>query len=929
MRFAVHDHFDRLVVPLPPGADFSTARDGSILTLRITGAVVAPPTTAAGQRMLGLEVRQGDVLIHLAADVHPHIWRIDQRLVVDLQEGAMPNAGAALTALPKHHEVLPARKLASGPGGTPETVKLFPLLPVTVENLGATQSGSVARVMPGPSAPPIVARPLAAALSGPMEVGQVKAAPSHAAAILMPPDAGDGGPTLVVPFGLDTGAAAFRRAGEAHLVFDAPVSLDLGQLRDDPLFGGMTEQLLPDGIHLGMKLAAGLELRLVRHPASWAVTVVHAGPVTAPIVARADGGVVSFVASAPGRVVVLDDDVTGGKLLIGTQRASGQSVPASHRSPEFALLPTWQGVAVVPQADRILLAPVSDGFRLAATDGPKLSPQWVGEPGRVMTRRFDFPDLPPWVLQNRLALARRDSALTPRLARFPARMRVAQASLAEGLDVEARAVVHVATADDPARSDDAAGLAAISSWLIARAGGDILPLPENFDLSSLGDSDEARFWRALLTAGQPDFSAPAAMLAATWQLLQQYPADLRRRIVPVVGEVLDQGGQEKALNTFLSVFPDPSLDILRAGQMKRQGKIDEALALLDSVARRPDRLMRAHALREAVEIRLASGKMDVAGAAAALGKQFYAWRGGPSDLALRLRVADLRAQAGQWRPALALLRETDALFGGAHARVHAAEGQIVSSLIRGDSAARLSAFDLVALAGEAAPLLSAADADVTLAPVLVDKLLALDLPERAEPILQRLFEHAPSLVQKAELGLRLAGLLADRKDVKAALAVLDESNDAGLESRLVTQRGMLRARLLVASGHASDALGILSGVRGAAAIELQAKILEDRGEWSLAAKLLESLLTTPDFAARPDQAQRELILHLANDESEAGDMAALRRLRGAQGSRFVSGSGAELFAVLTEEPIQAVGDLPRAGRELEAVRALPASLATH
>jgi hypothetical protein len=383
------------------------------------------------------------------------------------------------------------------------------------------------------------------------------------------------------------------------------------------------------------------------------------------------------------------------------------------------------------------------------------------------------------------------------------------------------------------------------------------------------------------------------------------------------------------LDALLAAFPNPSLDLARAELLKRQGKVDEALAWLDAVAKRPDRLMRASAEREAVEVRLAAKRIDVAAADAALGRQIYAWRGGPSDLALRLRVADLRSQAGHWRQALALLRETDGLFPEAHEQVKAAQTALVAGLLSGDRAARLSALDLVALAEEAAPLLSAADADATLAPLLVDRLLALDLPARAEPILRRLYDHPASPTQKAELGVRLANLLAERGEAKGALAVLDASDDSTLESKLVTQRGLLRARLLADTGRQSDALGILSAVQGDAAIELQAHILEDRHEWAAAAKLLDSLAGTPSFATKPDQAQRDLILRLANDESEAGDMPGLRRLRSAVGARFASGPGAELFAVLTQEPIQAVDDLPRSGRELQAVRALPASLATH
>ena len=307
--------------------------------------------------------------------------------------------------------------------------------------------------------------------------------------------------------------------------------------------------------------------------------------------------------------------------------------------------------------------------------------------------------------------------------------------------------------------------------------------------------------------------------------------------------------------------------------------------------------------------------------------QLYAWRGGETDLALRLRVSHLRIQAGLWRQALALLRETDGLFPDAHDRIHDAETKLIADLVHGDSAAKLSALDLVALADEASSLLSAADADTTLAPVLVDKLMALDLPGRAEPILRKLYDNASDAVQKAELGVRLAGLLADRGDAKGALDVLAGSDDAGLEAPLVSKRRLLRASLLAKTGQTGDALGVLSGIQDEPALELQTGILEQSHDYAQAAKLLAAFIDAPAFTKLPDQTQRNLILRLANDESELGDMAALHRLRDAQGSHFTSGPDAELFAVLTQEPIKATADLPRSAKELDKLRALPASLA--
>ncbi len=923
-RFAAHASYDRVVFALPPGETYSAVRTGDTLVVQLPGAGGIAALASGGARLRGVSGGDEQAVLRLAPGAHLRFVRLADRLAIDVSDPPA-RSGAKIPAAPVAATVTPTPSRPQAQAAPPPRA--------------APEPSPVAQTPP-PNSPPARASPPFTAPSPPTSAastgGETRGAAPAGAVTLLEPGPDLPGPGVFIPTGKGVGAAAFLRAGAAHVVFDSGLALDLGALKDDPVFGGLSAQLLPAGMHLHVRLAEGAQPQLLRRPGGWVLTVVHAALFPAAISAHADHGSLIFAADSPGGVVVLDDEATGGKLLVGTQRAPGQAMPAAHRSAEYAMLPTLQGLVVEPVADRLVLRPVREGFVLRAADGPALALAWADAAddaaslGRGMTRRFDFPPLPPEQLRNRLGQTLRDAALTPLLLRFPARLRVAAAMLSQGLDVEAKAVLHAAAADDPARQDDpdAAGLAAIATWLNGAAGGTLGVVPPGFDPAMLGGTDEALFWQALLRAGQEDVSAPATQLAATWPILGQYPAPLRHRLLRPVGEILARGGQDRALTALLAAFPDPSLDRVRAGQLARGGKIDEALALLDRIAHGRDRLMRAQARRDAVEARLAAHRLTPAQAAVELGHVLYEWRGGTRDLSLRLRLAGLRAQAGQWRQALALLRETDGQFPEAHDRIRDIEAKQVSDLLRGETAASLSALDLVSLAEEAQPLLSAADSDSSLAPVLVEKLLALDLPARAEPLLRRLFQHTQAASPKAGLGVRLAGLMADRGDFAGAADVLDASADGDLDSALVASRGLLRARLLAASGRTNDALSILANVQTEAAIDLQAKILEDRHDWGAAGRLLEATLGSPAFGARPERAQRDLILRLANDASQAGDMAALRRLRESQGKRFASGAGAELFAVLTQEPVQAVSDLPRAGAELEAVKALPASLAT-
>lgn len=945
-RFAVHDGFDRLVVTLPEGSAPVTHQNGSTVSLRLERAGRIRTDARLGVRLRALTGGIGQAELTLAAGVRVRVWRMDNRLVIDAldaprsapaqpAQAARPHVGPAATRAEQGFAAVPSAAPARM-GNAPRNLAEREPRMGSIRNLPATvPAGRVASAptMVEASRPVPVASPppsAAAAPSTPNEAG--------AAVLLLPQTSGLPGPSILLPFGRDVAGAAFIRAGEGHAVFDSARPLDLSALKDDPVFGGAIEQVLPEGLHLRLHLPPAAQLRLSRRDGGWALTVLQGQPPgTLPLASmplRSIAGILSIEASQPGHVVMLDDEPTGGRLLVGTQRVSGERVAADHRSAEFALLQTWQGVVVEPLSDRLLLRATRSGFDLSASGPQPLSlassdlPNGRWPDGQAMTRMFDFPNLSADRLQRREKQALRDAAHAPKAARFAPQIAVASAMLALGLDTEAAAVLHAAVADDPTHDDDpvAGGLAAIASWLSA-ASGAAAPAVPSFDLTKLGGSDEAALWRALLQQNKPDSATQAANLAMAWPLVLDYPPNLRRPMLRPVAAMLEEGGQDKALDAFLAACPDPSLDLFRARLLQHRGKTDEALALLDRVAGRSDRLARAEALEQGVELRLALKRLDPAAAAASLDRQIYAWRGGDRELRLRQRVAQLRAQAGSWRAALAMLRDTEVAFPEAAAQLHAAQAGIVSDLLKGEGAAKLNALDLVALADEAANLLTGADVEGSLAPALVDKLLALDLPDRAEPILRRLFERNGDAAVKAELGVRLARLIGDGGDANAALAVLDTSADSGLAPMLVSRRGLLRGRLLAESGRPAEALRALSAEDGAEANELKATISEQQHDWASAVALLAASIRDENFARLPETAQRKTVLRLARDEDAAGDTAGLRRLRDLERARFASGEGAELFAVLTNDPVQTASDLSRSATELSDMRKLPARLA--
>ena len=940
VRFAAHKDFDRLVLRLPAGSTAECRQDGAVVHLSLAGAGDLRGGPVAGRRITSMSVTHSGGDLRLPPNARVRSWRSGDMFVVDVFD---PMPGRDKPALLSRVGATVAPAAPPGKPG-PSTATTVPAAsPVSSDRAPATSpaaaagtiAAQVARDAPKQAVPadqPALQIDRSPAQTAQEGAGNVQLAPPHPISITLLKERADAAPSVLVPFGRDVGAAAFTRAGEARVVFDVPQSFDLSGLRDDPTFGGMTEQLMPDGMQLRFRLASGSALRLLKRDDGWQIVPLlgTSNDPMAPIIGRNSHGVTVFQANAPGRVVAVADELTGGRLLVGTQTRAGQQFGGAHLSSEAAVLPTWQGVVVQPISDRVVLRETAVGFELFSLGGPQLALTWPDRQtgtwpdGRTMTRLFDFVDAPPEVLHRSLGQALRNAAAAPKLARYGPRLSVAEAMLLQGMDGEAQAVLRTARADDPNGHDVRCFqcLAALASWMSARAAGEDSPeIP--VDNARFGDSDEAVLLKSLLQPNSPVLSARAAAVAYTWPFLLNYPPMLRRFMLAPVADVLLRGGQSKALSAFLDAFPDPALDLARADFARDQGRTDDCLHLYDRVAGGRDRLARAKALEQAVVVRLAAKRTSPAAAADALNSQLYAWRGSDRELRLRQAVAKLRAQAGQWRSALAMLNETEQSFPQSHAEIHAAKTALVSDILKGDTVAKLSALDLVAIVDGTSDVLDAKDA--SFAPALIDKLTALDLGARAEPLLRRLFEEAKGAKTKAELGVRLATSILDEGDTAAALAILSASDDAVLDEALVNRRTLLRARLLEQAGKPAAALEALSSLPGQQAVDLRATIMESQHDWNGAESVLKSEVFDPGFAILSPKAQRDLVMRLARDEADSGDQTGLRTLRSTQSKQF-TGADSALFAVLTSEPVRSTADLPRSKAEVATLRSVSASM---
>ncbi|MBX9698976.1 MAG: hypothetical protein K2X74_06050, partial [Acetobacteraceae bacterium] len=364
-----------------------------------------------------------------------------------------------------------------------------------------------------------------------------------------------------------------------------------------------------------------------------------------------------------------------------------------------------------------------------------------------------------------------------------------------------------------------------------------------------------------------------------------------------------------------------------------EGRTAEALAGYEAVGRGRDRLARARALRRDVELRLATGALTPAQAADRLEAAIFAWRGDALEIDNRLRLAALRTEAGDPRAAMAVLQETEALFPEQAPAVRTGlQDAFLAAL------AREAPLGAVALHDAHADLLPADARGQAALAGLAERLVALDLPDRAAVLLQAAVERAqPGSVQHAEAALRLARLRFAEGDAAGALAALrqgaprpdQQAPPEALPAPLERERRILMARAEARLGQHDAAVAALQPL-GADGAESLAEILTGMQDWTGAARALATHLaaTLPAPPATLDTAQARLLLRQAALLGLSGDAAALSALSAQYAPRLAAGPLADAFAALTADPMRGLADLPRMQRELGLFRGFPGALST-
>lgn len=845
---------------------------------------------------------------------------------------ASPAATASAPASPAADASRPGGSQATASAATAAQVNPAPAIrPTGQAPAAAAAPASTPSPVPGPAPAPAVVP----ATVPPTAPPQTQPTESSRPLVVIPPRRSTPvglvmeGRAISIDLGADVAAAVFRNGDWVIAVLDRAEALDLTSLQGNNIFGSMETRQTGDATILQMRLAQPGTLRPRREGNAWvfeafrdAVEANRALTAILPEVDRGPPARLVLRAARPGRSVTVLDPETGSPLFVGTLREAGQAVAIGRRQPEFHLLPAMLGVAVQPKGDNIQLRALNDRFILQASGmdslrvGQDAGREPLGE-AATLSRIMELPSADTATLQERLRTASANIAAAGPLGRSEARRHAAETLLALGMPQEAQAMANLALQEDPRAGADAR-LVMVQAAAALLAGRDAEA--RQLENPQMPATDETTLWRGFLAAARGDHAVAGPAIAASLPLLLSYPKPLTQRLLPIAMESLAAAGELTAASRLGETDPDnPTLNLARAMLAEGDGRIEDALAAYNQAIQGRDRLRRARAIRRSVELRLAIGRLDAAGAIAELDAALFAWRGDAEEVSARTRLAELQRTAGNGRAAFELLQETQRLFPER-------ENDLRPHLRAAFAAALQSAPPLNAAAFyDAHPeFLPEDEAGVRSVLVLADRLAALDLTERASNVLRDALARVPNPAARQPISTKLATLRLSEGDAAGALAALDIAPE---DDHDAIERTVLRGRAMARMGNRRLAEGLLAEVGDAGTLAL-AEIRAEAQDWAGAtAAMLRHIRARIPPAPEPltPEIRRDLA-RAAAFAAMGNDTATLALLRDTYGARMQGGLLAEAFTLLTGESLRGIQDLPRLQREIGQLRLLPERL---
>ncbi len=744
-----------------------------------------------------------------------------------------------------------------------------------------------------------------------------------------PPDLSQLGDTpmqiVSIDPGIRTPAAVWRRADYAYIAFDRKITIPVEQMmRASPR---VTLEKVPTGgagsiFRFYLPQEAGL--RVAREGEIWLVYVTKKGrnaPISLTVMPQpsyALGARLMLPVSKAGNPILFTDPEVGDSLIIVPLSEAGQAVRVPYRYADLEFYPAEQGVVIRPRVENLAVRrQQTQGVEITRAGGLRLSPDddtgYVrpAQGGAESTYLFDFH---AWYGSRNIDFTtmrqrwERAMAESPPGERDRIRFDMARFLFARGHYQEASGLLGLLVRRVP-------DLENRGEFLSLRGAVHVMMRhPEDAvkDLShpELVDKPEVKLWLAVAYTRLLQWKRAAGLFAESDVVLEHYPEPYFTRFSVIAAEASLAAGQRthaaNVLDRLVRRHPDmehgsAAVSYLRGVFLSQAGHLERAQELWTRAARGDDLLYRVRAVISLTDLQVLKGKITPADAAERLERLRFVWRGDDLELDILRRLGKFYVEAGKVSEGLAILK-TVLAFLPDNAQATALRKEMASAfrdVFLSDAGKKLSPLDALSLYERFHELAPEGEEGDSLIRALAERMVAVDLLDRAAEILADQARRRLVSTFKSRVGAEAAGIYLLDRNPKAALKILDDTRQPNEPPDLVEERALLRARALSELGKRDAAEKRIADFSSGHARRLRFDIAWRARDWPAAATLLADLMP-PANGKKINSDQEKIIIARALAMAMAHDVAGLDGLRARYGAAMRERTGATLFRALTE-----------------------------
>ncbi|MHA1539947.1 MAG: tetratricopeptide repeat protein [Alphaproteobacteria bacterium] len=390
-----------------------------------------------------------------------------------------------------------------------------------------------------------------------------------------------------------------------------------------------------------------------------------------------------------------------------------------------------------------------------------------------------------------------------------------------------------------------------------------------------------------------------------------YPDSYRVKLATKIAENFIYGRQPKAGINFVEKFMKDmpaaahKFMLVKAKLLRAHDDHKGALETLKPLLLSQDIWVRANAWHLYTTWRLGRRHITVSKAINEFERQRFLWRGDLHEFNLLYDLAHLHLREKNYRKGMTYLRKTVQLFP-----THPKVKEIVKTLAETfyqlfyeGEADHMPALASLALFNDFRELIPADKEGDEIVKKMVDKLLLLDLLDRAAILLEHQVKYRLKGNDLAEHGAKLANVYLDNNQPLQAEMALIKSGYGRMPTALLHKRKKLLARALMEQGRYIIALKEIRHLHDKASKVLRVEINWHAQNWSKVARSIQVIIQRAE--APYDREMREFIVNCAVALTLSGDEYKIGALQRKYGKGMREGYLSADFSAITDKNINA------------------------